>query len=330
MRRRDFITLIGGATAAWPLAARAQQGERMRRIGVLLSPAADDLEYQDRIAAFQQALQQLGWTDARNVRVDIRWGLGSDTELIRKNVAELVALTPDVILALGSPIVGALQQATRTMPIVFVAVVDPVSAGFVASLARPAGNATGFTWFEYGISVKWLELLKQIDPRVTRAAVLRDPANPAGIGLSAAMQGVAPSLGVELSPLGGSDALEIERAITAFARSPNSGLIVTLGAPTIAHPGLIITLAARHRLPAVYPARYFVTAGGLISYGPDPIDPFRRAAGYVDRILKGEKPADLPVQAPTKFELVINAKTANALGLEVPPTLLALADEVIE
>jgi len=330
MRRRNFITLLGGTAAAWPLAARAQQRNQMRRIGVLLTPAADDLEYHGRIAAFQQALQQLGWTDARNVRIDIRWGLGSDTEVIRKNVAELVALTPDVILAIGSPIVGALQQATRTMPIVFVAVVDPVSAGFVASLARPAGNATGFTWFEYGISAKWLELLKQIDPRVTRAAVLRDPANPAGIGLSAAMQGVAPLLGVELIPLGGSDAPEIERAITAFARSPNSGLIVTLGAPTIAHRGLIIALAARHRLPAVYPARYFVTAGGLISYGPDPIDPFRRAAGYVDRILKGEKPADLPVQASTKFELVINLKTAKALSLQIPDKLLALADEVIE
>jgi len=327
--RRELLAALGGAAVAWPLAASAQEPER-RRIGVLLSPAADDLEYQGRIAAFQQALQQLGWTDARNVRIDIRWGLGWDTELIRKNVAEMVALTPDVILAIGSRIVGALQQATRTMPIVFVAVVDPVSAGFVASLARPAGNATGFTWFEYGISAKWLELLKQIDPRVTRAGVLRDPANPAGIGLTAAMQGVAPSLGVELSPLGGSDGPEIERAITGFARSPNSGLIVTLGAPTIAHRGLIITLATRHRLPAVYPARYFVAAGGLISYGPDPIDPFRRAAGYVDRILKGEKPADLPVQASTKFELVINLKTAKALGLEVPPTLLARADEVIE
>jgi len=329
VKRRDFTALIGSA-AAWPLAARAQQGERMRRIGVLLSPAADDLEYQGRIAAFQQALQQLGWTDARNVRIDIRWGLGSDTELIRKNVTEMVALAPDVILAIGSRIVGTLQQATRTVPIVFVAVVDPVSAGFVTSLARPAGNATGFTWFEYGISPKWLELLKQIDPRVTRAGVLRDPANPAGIGLTAAMQGVALSLGVELNPLGGSDAPEIERAITAFARSPNSGLIVTLGAPTIAHRSLIITLAARHRLPAVYPARYFVTGGGLISYGPDPIDPFRRAAGYVDRILKGEKPADLPVQASTKYETILNLKTAKTLGLEVPTTVLARADEVIE
>jgi putative ABC transport system substrate-binding protein len=328
--RRKFLAALGSAAVAWPLPARGQQPERIRRIGVLLSPAADDLEYHGRIAAFQQALQQLGRTDARNVRIDIRWGLGSDSELIRKNVAELVALTPDVILAIGSRIVGALQQATRNMPIVFVAVVDPVSAGFVASLARPAGNATGFTWFEYGISVKWLELLKQIDPRVTRVGVLRDPANPAGIGLTAAMQGVAPSLGVELSPLGGSDAPEIERAISAFARSPNSGLIVTLGAPTIAHRGLIIALTAQHRLPAVYPARYFVTAGGLISYGPDPIDPFRRAAGYVDRILKGEKPADLPVQASTKFELVINLQTTRTLGLEVPPTLLARADEVIE
>ena len=322
-RRRQFITLLGGAAAAWPLTARGQQSERMRRIGVLLSPAADDLEYHGSIAAF-------GWTDARNVRIDIRWGLGPDTELIRKNVAELVALTPDVILAIGSRIVGALQHATRTMPIVFVAVVDPVGAGFVASLARPAGNATGFTWFEYGIAVKWLELLKQIGPRVTRAGVLRDPANPAGIGLSAAMQGVAPLLGVELSPLGGSDAPEFEHAITAFARSPNSGLIVTLGAPTIAHRGLIIALTARHRLPAVYPARYFVTAGGLVSYGPDPIEPFRRAAGYVDRILKGWKPADLPVQQATMFEMVVNLKAAQALGLELSPVLLALADEVIE
>jgi ABC-type uncharacterized transport system substrate-binding protein len=329
VRRREFITLVGGAAAAWPMGARAQQGEQMRRVGVLVAQAASDPEYHGRVATFRQGLQQLGWTEGRNLRIDVRWG-SRDTDRIRKDVADLVALAPDVILANGSRIVGELQQATRSIPLVFTAVVDPVSAGFVASLARPAGNATGFTWFEYGISAKWLELLKQVDPRVTRVAVFRDPANPAGIGLLAAMQGVAPSLGVELSPFGGRDAPEIERAVSAFARSPNGGLIVTPGGPTIEHRELIIALAARHRLPAMHPFRYMTTSGGLISYGPDTIDPYRRAATYVDRILKGEKPADLPVQASTKYEMVINLKTAKALGLEVPPSLLARADEVIE
>jgi putative tryptophan/tyrosine transport system substrate-binding protein len=328
LKRRDVLRLLGG-TAAWPVAARAQQSERMRRIGVRTGLATTDPVFQDRIAALRQELQQLGWTEGRNVRIDVRAG-STDLERIRKDVAELLALAPDVILTSGGPAVGAMQQATRTVPIVFVGVVDPVGAGFVASLARPAGNITGFTSFEYGISAKWLELLKQIDPRVTRAAVLRDPANPAGIGLLAAMQGVAPSLGVELTPVGVRDTAEIEGAIADFARGLNGGLVVTLTGLTITHRGLISTLAARHRLPAVYPYRYFAAAGGLTSYGPDPVDLDRRAAAYVDRILKGEKPADLPVQAPTKYELVINLKTAKALGLEVPPTLLARADEVIE
>ena len=271
----------------------------------------------------------MGWTDGRNVRIDIRWGAG-DADRIRKYAAELVALAPDVILATGSAAVGPLLQATRTVPIVFVHVADPVGAGFVESLARPGGNATGFTTFEYGMSGKWLELLKEIAPGVTRAAVLRDPAIAAGIGQFGAIQSVAPSLGVEVSPVDVRDAGEIERAVAAFARAPNGGLIVTASALAIVHRDLIITLAARHKLPAVYFARYFVTGGGLISYGPDLVDQYRRAAGYVDRILKGEKPADLPVQAPTKYELVINLKTAKALGLDVPPTLLARADEVIE
>jgi putative tryptophan/tyrosine transport system substrate-binding protein len=320
--------LVGGA-AAWPIAASAQQGERMRRIAVLSGAFETDLEIQARNAAFRQALQQLGWTDGRNMRIDYRW-VSSDNDHIRSEVAELVALAPDVILTTGSPNVGALQKATSTVPIVFVGVIDPVGAGFVASLARPAGNATGFTWFEYGVSGKWLELLKEIAPRLKRAAVLRDPASPGGIGQFAAIQGAAPALGVELRPVGVLNPGEIERAVTAFAREPNGGLIVTISGGTIAHRDLISTLAARHRLPTVYPARYFVTGGGLLSYGPDTIDPYRRAAGYVDRILKGEQPADLPVQASTKFELVINLKTAKALGLEVPPTLLARADEVIE
>ena len=314
---------------AWPLAARAQQPERMRRIGVLMSLAADDPEAQARIAAFLQGLQQLGWTDGRNVRIDTRWGAG-DADDIRKYAAELVALAPDVILATGAAAVGPLLQATRTVPIVFVNVADPVGAGFVDSLARPGGNATGFILFEYGMSAKWLELLKQIAPGVTRAAVIRDPAIAAGIGQFGAIQSVAPSVGVEVSPVNVRDAGEIERAVTAFARSSNGGLIVTGSALAVVHRDLIITLAARHKLPAVYFQRFFVTGGGLISYGPDIIDQYRRAAGYVDRILKGEKPADLPVQAPTKYELVINLKTAKALGLDVPPSLLARADEVIE
>jgi ABC-type uncharacterized transport system substrate-binding protein len=328
MRRRDFITLLGTAVA-WPVAARAQQREQMRRIGVLMNLGSDDAEGQARNAAFLQGLQELGWTVGRNVRIEYRWGAG-DAELFRRHGLELVALAPDVILAAGGAVVPSLLQATRTIPIVFTLTPDPVGAGFVESLARPGGNATGFTIFEYGISGKWLELLKEIAPHVTRAAVIRDPAIAAGLGLWGAIQSVAPSLGVELRPLGVRDAGEIERVVTAFARSSNGGLIVTGSSLATVHRELITTLAARYRLPAVYPQRSFVTVGGLISYGPDSIDPYRQAAGYVDRILRGEKPADLPVQAPTKYELVINLKTAKAIGLEVPPTLLARADEVIE
>jgi putative ABC transport system substrate-binding protein len=329
MRRREFISLLGGAAAAWPLATRAQQPERMRHIGVLTGLAADDPETQARNAVFLQSLQELGWTDGRNVRLEYRFAAG-DAERIRRYAVELVALAPDVILASGAVNVGPLLQATRTVPIVFVNVADPVGAGFVDSLARPGGNATGFIQFEYGLSGKWLELLKEIAPRVTRAAVLRDPAISAGTGQFGAIQAVAPSLGLEASPVNVRDAPEIERAVSAFARSPNGGLIVTGSALVVLHRDLIVMLAARHKLPVVYFARYFVTSGGLISYGPNVVDQYRQAAGYVDRILKGEKPADLPVQAPTKYELVINLKTAKALGLEVPPTLLARADEVIE
>jgi putative ABC transport system substrate-binding protein len=328
LKRRDFIRLVGGA-AGWPLVARAQQRERMRHIGVLMSFAADDPESQARLTAFAQGLQESGWSDGRNVRIDYRWSAG-ENERYRRNAAELVALKPDVILASGGASVAALQQVTRTVPIVFAQVTDPVGAGYVASLARPGGNATGFTQFEFGISGKWLELLKQIAPQVTRAAVIRDPTVGAGIGQLAAIQSVAPSFGVELSAVGVSDAGEIERAITAFARDSNSGLIVVTGVSTATHRDLIVALAARYRLPAVYPYRFYATSGGLISYGPDTVDPFRRAAGYVDRILKGEKPADLPVQQPTKFELVINTRTAKALGLTIPPGMLAIADEVIE
>jgi putative ABC transport system substrate-binding protein len=329
MRRRQFITLLGGVAVAWPLAARAQQGGRMRRIGVLMNLGSDDAEGQARNAAFLQGLQELGWTVGRNVRIEYRWGAG-DAELFRRHASELVALAPDVILASGGAVVPSLLQATRTIPIVFTLTPDPVGAGFVESLARPGGNATGFTIFEYGISGKWLELLKEIAPHVMRAAVIRDPAIAAGLGLWGAIQSVAPSLGVELRPLGVRDAGEIERVVTAFARSSNGGLIVTGSSLATVHRELITTLAARYRLPAVYPQRSFVTVGGLISYGPDSIDPYRQAAGYVDRILRGEKPADLPVQAPTKYELVINLKTAKTLGLTVPETLLARADEVIE
>jgi putative ABC transport system substrate-binding protein len=329
LRRREFITLLGGTAVAWPLAARAQQGERMRRIGVLINLSADDLEGQARVAAFLQGLQEAGWAVGRNAQIDMRWGMG-DAERIRKSVTELVALAPDVILANTFPLVVALQQATRTVPIVFAGLIDPVGAGLVASLARPGGNVTGFSGFEYGMSVKWLELLKQIAPRMTRVAVLRDSVTTVGIGQLAAIQGVAPSFGVELTPLVVRDPGEIEPAFAAFGRGLNGGLIVTIGTLAQAHRDLIITLAARHRLVAVYPFRMFVTNGGLISYGPDPADQFRRAAGYVDRILKGEKPAELPVQQPTKVELVINLKTARALGLDVPQTLLSTADEVIE
>jgi putative tryptophan/tyrosine transport system substrate-binding protein len=329
MKRRDFITLLVGAAAAWPLVVRAQQGERVRRIGVLQSLAADDPEGQARLAAFAQGLQQSGWTIGRNVQIDTRWAAG-DAERFRRYGAELVALAPDVILAVGAAAVGPLQQATHTVPIVFVNTSDPVGAGFVESLARPGGNATGFLLYEYGISAKWLELLKEIAPRVTRAAVIRDAAIASGTGQWGAIQTAAPSFGVEVSPVNVRDAGEIERDVAAFARSPNGGMILTGSALAVVHRDLIVTLAARHKLPAVYYSRSFVTGGGLISYGPDSIDPHRRAAGYVDRILKGEKPADLPVQAPTKYELVINLKTAKALGLTVPETLLARADEVIE
>jgi ABC-type uncharacterized transport system substrate-binding protein len=329
MRRRQFITLIGAA-AVWPLAARAQQSERVRRIGVLTGgPRPDDPDAQTNIAAFLQALQQLGWTDGRNVRIEYRWGLGNPAD-IRKSAEELAALAPDVILSTGTASLAPLLQATRTVPIVFNNVADPVGAGFVDSLSRPGGNATGFMQFEYDLSGKWLELLKQIAPGVTRAAVLRDPTITSGIGQFAVIQSVAPSVGVEVRPVNVRDAGEIERAVAAFAGSPNGGLIVTASALAVVHRELIIALAARHKLPAVYYRRYFVTRGGLISYGYDLVDQFRRSAGYVDRILKGEKPADLPVQAPTRYELVINLKTAKALGLDVPPTLLARADEVIE
>jgi ABC-type uncharacterized transport system substrate-binding protein len=329
MRRREFITLLGGAAAAWPLAGGAQQADRVRRIGVLMNLAADDPEGQGRLAAFLQGLQQLGWTAGRNLQIDTRWAAG-DADHIRKHAAELVALAPDVILSTGTAVAGPLLQATRTVPIVFVQVVDPVGAGYVDSLARPSGNATGFTTFEYGIGAKWLELLKEIAPSVTRAAIIRDPAITAGIGQFGAIQSVAPSVGIEVNPVNVRDAGEIERAVAAFARSSNGGLIVTGSTLAIVHRELITTLAARHRLPAIYSQRVFVTGGGLISYGPDRVDQYRHAASYVDRILKGEKPADLPVQAPTKYELVINLKTAKALGLDVPAMLLARADEVIE
>ena len=328
MKRRKFITLLGGTVIAWPPAARAQ-GERVRRIGVLMNLAADDAEGQARLAAFLQGLQEAGWAVGRNVRIDLRWGAG-DADRFRKQAAELVALAPDVILASSLPVVGPLLHETRTVPIVFVQVVDAVGSGLVASLARPGGNATGFTSFEYGMSGKWVELLKEIAPGVTRVAVLRDTGSSSGFGQLGAIQSAASSFGMELTPVGVSDAGEIERGVSAFARAANGGVIVTGSTPAIVHRELIITLAARHRLPAVYGLRPFVTSGGLISYAPDSINPYRRAASYVDRILKGEKPADLPVQSPTKYDLVINLKTAKALGLTVPPSLLARADEVIE
>jgi putative tryptophan/tyrosine transport system substrate-binding protein len=326
-KRREFITLLGGA-AAWPLAAGAQQPDRMRRIGVLMS-VADGPEGKARLGAFLEGLQQLGWTDGRNVRIDQRWGAG-DAERARKYAAELVALGADVILASGDHSVVASRQATRTVPIVFTTVADPVGTGYVKSLARPGGNMTGFTLFEYSTSGKWLELLKEIAPGVKRVGVMREAGTATGTGFFAAIQAAAQAPGVELSPIGVGDAGEIEGGIATFARSPNGGLIVTGSAQTAVHSNLIVTLAARHKLPAVYFARFVVAAGGLISYGPDFLDVHRRPAAYVDRILKGEKPADLPVQAPTKYELVINLKTAKALGLTVPDSLLARADAVIE
>ena len=328
VRRREVLTLLGGAVAVWPIAARAQQPDRMRRIGVLMS-VADGPEGKARLGAFLEGLQQLGWTDGRNVRIDQRWGAG-DAERARKYAAELVALGPDVILASGDHSVVASRQATRTVPIVFTTVADPVGTGYVESLARPGGNMTGFTLFEYSTSGKWLELFKEIAPGVKRVGVMREAGTATGTGFFVAIQAAAQAPGVELSPIGVGDAGEIEGGIATFARSPNGGLIVTGSAQTAVHSNLIVTLAARHKLPAVYFARFVVAAGGLISYGPDFLDVHRRPAAYVDRILKGEKPADLPVQAPTKYELVINLKTAKALGLEVPLFLQQRADEVIE
>jgi putative tryptophan/tyrosine transport system substrate-binding protein len=329
MRRREFIALASVAAAAWPLAGHAQQPERIRRIGVLMALAADDPTGQARLVAFVKGLQEWGWADGRNVRIDTRWAAGT-ADRFRKYTAELVALAPDVILASGGTGVGAMLQVTRTVPIVFTQTNDPVGAGYVDSLARPGGNVTGFTNMEYGMSGKWLELLKQTAPRVTRAAVLRDATTPQGIGQFGAIQAVAPSFGVEVRPVDVHDASEIERAVSTFARSANGGLIVTGSALTAVHRDLIIALAAQHKLPAIYWERFFAIAGGLISYGPDSIDPHRRAASYVDRILKGEKPADMPVQAPTKYQLVINLKTAKALDLTIPQPLQASAEEVIE
>jgi putative ABC transport system substrate-binding protein len=328
MRRREFITLAGGA-ATWPLTARAQQGRQMRTVGVLMNVAADDTEAKARMAAFMQGLEKLGWTDGHNVRITYRWS-GSDADHIRKAAVELVALAPDVILTQTSLATAALLQATRTVPIVFTIVSDPVGAGYVDSMAHPGGNATGFINYENSFAGKWLELLKQVAPRVTQVAVLRDPSVAAGIGQFTAIQSVAASLGVELRPVNVHDAGEIERAITTFAAVSNGGLIVTGSPQATANRALIIALAARYRLPAIYNVQFFVTDGGLLSYGTDNVDEFRRAAVYVDRILKGEKAADLPVQAPTKYELAINLKTAKALGLDIPETLLSTADQVIE
>ena len=329
MKRRDFITLFGGAAAAWPLAARAQQPDRARRIGVLMNVAVDDPEAPARVGAFSQGLAELGWTIGRNVRIDYRWYAG-DADAARKYAAELVALTPDIVLASGTLGVTAIQRLARPVPIVFTLVADPVGAGIVNSLARPAENATGFMLYEYSLSGKWLELLKQIAPRVTRAAVIREQANAAGIAQFGAIQALAPSLGVQVSPVNVRNANEIESGIATFARTANGGLIVTGSATATIHRHLILKLAAQYKLPAIYANRPSVVDGGLISYGPDRVDEYRRAASYVDRVLKGEKPADLPVQAPTKYELVINLTTAKALGIEVPTTLLARADEVIE
>src|SRR5262245_51804558 len=326
--RREFITLLGGA-AAWPVAARAQQRERMRRIGALMNLTADDPESQTRTAAFLQRLGQLGWFVGRNLQIDYRWA-ASDASRFRPYAAELVALAPDVILAYAAPAVAALQQVTDTVPVVFASVIDPVGAGFVEGMARPEGNVTGFTLFEYSVSAKWLELLKELAPNVTRVAVIRDPNLAAGIGQLAAIQTVAPSLGVELSAISPRNAAEIERKVSSFARLADGGLVVTASPLATAHRDVINAVVTRHRLPAVYPFRFFVLGGGLMSYGPDQNDQMSRAAGYVDRILKGEKPASLPVQAPTKYELAINLKTAKALGVEVPAILLARADEVIE
>lgn len=329
MRRREFIKAVAGFATAWPVTVHAQQPERMRRIGVILASSADDAEFQAWFGAFLQGLQQAGWSIGQNVRVDTRWAT-SNGAAIRKHAAELAALAPDVILAHGASTVGPLLQATRTVPIVSPVFGDPVGAGFVDSLARPGGNVTGFMSWEYGMAGKWLELLKETVPSVTRAAVLRDPSQGSGTSQFAAIQAVAPSLRVEVNPVNMREAAEIERELATFARSPNGGLITVAGAAATRHRDLIVRLAARHKLPAVYYERSFVAAGGLVCYGPDFADQYRRAAGYVDRILKGEKPGDMPVQAPTKYKLAINLKTAKALGLSLPPSLLARAEEVIE
>ena len=328
MRRREFITLLGGA-AAFPLAAQAEQGDRIRRIGVLQSLASDDSVAQARVAAFRQELQQLGWTDGRNLQIDYRWSGGNAADA-RKYAAELVALSPDVILANSAAVLAPLLETTKSVPIVFVLVADPVGAGLVDSMARPGGNATGFTALEYGLGGKFLELLKEIAPGTNRAAVIRDPVTTVGIGLFGAIQNAAPSVGIEVRPVNVRDAGEIERAIADFARTSNGGLVVTASPLAFVHRDLLIALAARHKLPAIYPGRDFIVSGGLLAYGPDPLDQYRRAAAYVDRILKGEKPSELPVQAPNKYELVVNLKTAKALGLTIPPSVLARADEVIE
>jgi putative ABC transport system substrate-binding protein len=329
MRRREFISLLGGAAAVWPLKARAQQGEQMRRIGVIVPASPDDASFQTWIGVFLQALAQLGWTIGRNMRLDIHWATPNATK-IRQHAAELAALTPDVILTSGTSTTGPMLQATRTVPIVFATVVDPVGAGLIDSLARPGGNATGFLLYDFNLGGKWLELLKQIAPTITRVAVLRDASTTSGTGQFAAIQAVAPSLKVDVVPVNMREAADLERTIAAFARSPNGGVILTGSGLSILHRDLIIALAARYKLPAIYYERFFAAAGGLISYGSDRIELYRLAAGYVDRILKGEKPADLPVQAPTKFEMVINLKTAKALGLTVPPALLATATETIQ
>jgi putative ABC transport system substrate-binding protein len=329
MKRRQFISLLGSALAGWSLPAQAQQTERVRRIGIMTNLAESDPETKLRLDGFRQSLKQLGWIEGNNLDLDYRWGVG-DTDAHRKNAAELVALKPDVILAHGSTIMGPLQRVTRSIPIVFVSVADPVAGGFVASLARPGGNATGFTSFEYGQSGKWLELLKEIAPAVTRAAVIRDPEQVSGGGQIGAIQAVASSLRVDLNPIGMRDLDEIEQTIATFAARPNGGLIVTTAAWAQIHRDELVALAARHRLPAIYPYRLFVTAGGLCCYTPDTVEQYRQAARYVDRIFKGEMPRDLPVQAPTKYELVINLRTARVLGLDLPAQILARANEVIE
>ena len=329
MQRREFLGVIGSAAAVWPLAARAQQAEGMRRIGIIVPASPTDTKFQIQVSAFEQELKKFGWVIGQNVQIEMRWATANDGE-IRKNAAELVALKPDVVLAHGGSTVGPMQQATRTIPIVFPVAGDPVTLGLVESLARPGGNTTGFALFEYSIAAKWLELLKQIAPRVTRAAVLQQSGLPGALGQIGAIQAAGPMLGVEIKPLNVRDAASIEAGVTSFAQGQNGGMIVVAGALPQRHRDLIIALTARTKLPTIYFERSFVTAGGLASYGANETDQYRRAASYVDRILKGEKPADLPVQAPTKYELIINLKTAKALGLVISPALLATADVVIE